>query len=484
MNYNAGITAFGAYVPRNRLQRSAIHAANTWFAPGLKAIAKGERAVANWDEDAITMAVEAARDALTGLDRSTVAAITLASTTAPFADRLNAAVVKEALNLSDDVASADAAGSLRAGVAALIQALKGVSDSNGAHLCVAAELRKARPASEAEMLQGDAAAAILVGRDDPVARFIGSYSRTLDFVDHYRANGEPFDYVWEARWIRDEGYTAIAGNVIGAGLGALGVDPGSIDHAVIAIPTRGVPETLAKRVGIRADAVSDTMMDRVGDSGCAHPLLLLAAALEKASPGERILLVGFGQGVDLAVFVATDALTRLAPRRGVSGALHRGRPDSNYLRFLFHRGLVDLDCGMRAEQDQKQPASALYRDRKAVMALIGGRCTKTGTVQFPQSAISVSSNAPAINTQEDYPLAERPARIVSFTADNLTYSPAPPCYYGMVDFDGGGRITMEFADVVEADVEVGREMRMVFRIKAIDEQRHFKRYFWKAEAVS
>ncbi|HEV3397019.1 MAG TPA: 3-hydroxy-3-methylglutaryl CoA synthase, partial [Xanthobacteraceae bacterium] len=59
-----GILAFGAYIPRLRLARRAIAEANGWFNPALKSQAKGERAICNWDEDAVTMAVEAARDAL------------------------------------------------------------------------------------------------------------------------------------------------------------------------------------------------------------------------------------------------------------------------------------------------------------------------------------------------------------------------------------------------------------------------------------
>ena len=83
-------------------------------------------------------------------------------------------------------------------------------------------------------------------------------------------------------------------------------------------------------------------------------------------------------------------------------------------------------------------------------------------------------------TQEDYPLAERRATIVTYTADSLSYTPAPPLYYGLIDFEGGGRMKVEFADVEEGDVEVGRELEMVFRIHAVDERRNFKRYFWKA----
>ena len=54
-----GIARFGAYIPRLRLDRAVIAATHGWMAPGLKGQAKGSRAFTSWDEDAITMAVEA-----------------------------------------------------------------------------------------------------------------------------------------------------------------------------------------------------------------------------------------------------------------------------------------------------------------------------------------------------------------------------------------------------------------------------------------
>jgi hydroxymethylglutaryl-CoA synthase len=471
-----GILASGAYLPRRRLQRAAVHAANRWFAPGLAGLAKGERAIANWDEDSITMAVEAARDCLTGTDRAGIEAVTLASTTHPFADRLNAGVVKEALGLGDVIGALDAGGSLRAGTSALIDALKG----GQTRLCLAADRRKARPASEAEMIQGDGAAALLVGPGAPIAELILARSVTIDFVDHFRAAGAPFDYGWESRWIRDEGYGRLLGGAIADTLAEAGIAPEAIDHSLIAMSARGVAAGLARSIGLRPESVADTLAGAVGDTGAAHPLLMLAAALEKARPGQTLLLAGFGQGADILILRTTDALAERRFGRGVGGHLADRQEDSNYLRFLFHRGLIGLDRGMRAELDEKQPGTTLYRNRKAVLGLIGARCTKTGTVQFPPSPIGVNPNDRSVGGQEDYPLAERLARIVTYTADSLTYSPDPPTYYGTIDFEGGGRIVTEFAEVTADDVQVGRAMRMVFRIKAFDEQRGFVKYFWKA----
>jgi uncharacterized OB-fold protein len=235
---------------------------------------------------------------------------------------------------------------------------------------------------------------------------------------------------------------------------------------------------------VNAQALIDPLSAQVGDTGAAHPLLMLASAFEQAQPGEKILLVSFGQGLDVLLLEATAGLTDLPARMGVAKSLTCRKPDENYLRYLFHRGALPLDRGMRAEKDERQPGTTLYRNRKSVLALVGGRSTKTGAVQFPKSDISVDQGDPGIGTQEDYPLAEKHARIATYTADRLTYSPDPPTYYGMLDFEGGGRLTTEFADVDAASVEVGRIMRMVFRVKAVDERRHFKRYFWKAAPIA
>jgi uncharacterized OB-fold protein len=86
----------------------------------------------------------------------------------------------------------------------------------------------------------------------------------------------------------------------------------------------------------------------------------------------------------------------------------------------------------------------------------------------------------AFHSQDDYPFAERTGKVMSHTADLLTYSPDPPAICGMVQFDGGGRIMMDFTDVDMTEVAVGLPMRMVFRVKDYDTQRGFTRYFWKA----
>ena len=153
----SGITAYGAYIPRTRLQKSAIADANDWFDASLRGLAKGERSVCNWDEDTLTMAVEAGQDCLSVLDAGSVNTLYLASTTLPFLDRQNSVVVSQALNLGDDLRTMDVAASQRAGTSALIAMLESRSTPGNA-LLVASEHRRSKCGSRAEMLWGDGAA--------------------------------------------------------------------------------------------------------------------------------------------------------------------------------------------------------------------------------------------------------------------------------------------------------------------------------------
>ena len=102
-----GITSYGAYIPRLRLDRMSIFNAMGWFAPAIMMVAQGERSMCNWDEDAVTMAVAASRDCLRGRDKQELDALYLASTTLPFADRQNAGIVASALNLKEHLLTAD-----------------------------------------------------------------------------------------------------------------------------------------------------------------------------------------------------------------------------------------------------------------------------------------------------------------------------------------------------------------------------------------
>ena len=471
-----GILAFGAYIPWRRLPRKAIADTHGWFNAALRGQAKGERAFCNWDEDPVTMAVEAARDALAGRERAAIAALRFASTSFPFLDRLHSGIVAEALGLDEGVSAIDVAASQRAATSALGEALK----SDAETLLVAAEKRAARAGSPFEVSSGDGAAAVVVGAGSPVATLLASASRTADFVDHFRSLDNHFDYQWEERWIRDAGYLQLVPPAIARCLGAAGVGGPEIAHFCMPATLARVTNMVAKAAGIGEKAICDPLHAGLGDTGAAHPLMLLASVLEKAKPGEKILLVGFGQGADALLFAATPQVAERAPRLGVAGHLARRKEETSYGRYLAFNDLITMERGMRSETDKGTALSSLWRNRDVVTSFRGGKCRKCGTLQIPRTDICVNPNCNALGTQEPHPFADMGGRIKSYTADRLTYSPDPPACYGMIEFAEGGRIMLDFTDINPDSLSVGQPMQMMFRIKDIDATRGFRRYYWKA----
>jgi hydroxymethylglutaryl-CoA synthase len=253
-----------------------------------------------------------------------------------------------------------------------------------------------------------------------------------------------------------------------------------VTHFCMPATLARVANSVAKAAGIDEKAVCDPLHANCGDTGAAHTLMLLVATLEKSKPGDKILLVGFGQGADALLLEVTPEITSRTRNMAVSGHLARRKEEASYGRYLAFNDLIELERGMRSETDKATALSSLYRNRETVTSFTGGKCSKCGTLQFPRSDICVNPNCNAIGTQEPHPFAEKAGRIKSYTADRLTYSPDPPSCYGMIEFEEGGRVMIDFTDIDADALKVGQPMRMMFRIKDIDTARGFRRYYWKA----
>ena len=470
-----GLLATARYSPRLRLERSEVYAQHRWMAPGLKSLAQGRRAMANWDEDAVTMAVAAARNLLAGAPLQGPAELSLASTTLPFAERLNAGIVAAALGLAPESVLRDVASSARAALTELIAALRQPSAAP-TRLVVAAERRHARPASPQEMIFGDGAAAASVGAGRAIASFVAARSVHADLVDHFRQTGETYDYGWEERWVRDEGYMKLAAGTIQQCLGDAGIAASDIAHFVMPAPLPRINDAVAKRVGIPPSAVVGTAADTVGDLGCAQPLAMLDDAVRAAAPGALILVAAFGSGCDVLMLERSNV-----PCPGT--VPDDGKPETSYLKYLSFTGQLPLAWGMRAEMDNKTALTAAWRDHVRMARFEGGQCERCNTLQFPRSRLCVNPACRAQDAQQPVSFADRAAKVLSFTSDFLAYTPAPPFQFGHIDFDGGGRVLMEFADTDLEELRVGLPLQMVYRIKDLDATRGFRRYFWKATPI-
>lgn len=465
-----GIAAIGGYLPLLRLDRKVAAKELAWS--GLAMPRAGFRTVADWDEDPLTMAVEAARD----LARSPPDALRFASTSAYFTDRSQAAVMVDALALAPATRSGDLAGSRRAGTTALLDALLG----GRAELVAAAEKREAQVGSAAHFGQGDGAAAVRTG-DNAAARLLGHACLTRDLVDRYTSREHPAPYVYEERFVRDIAVSELLVPTIRAACAEAGIDPARIAHAACAEPVSNCWKGVAKLLGIAASNHCETLTAQAGDLGAAHPLFGLGLAMAAARPGDLVLLVGFGSGVDAMIFEVTAPVPGAA---AMAALLNEGERIRDFTRFLSLTGAVDIDWGMRAEFEQKAQATVLDRVGRETIGFIGGR-DSTGNVQFPKSAYPVN---PALDGPEklaDVRLADELATVVSVTADRLNFSPDPPFDFGLVQFDangpgGGARVLMEMVNRPAAGFTVGDRVRMRLRIKSQNARLGFRTYFWKA----
>jgi 3-hydroxy-3-methylglutaryl CoA synthase len=477
-----GITAYGAYLPKLRLQRKAISEANAWFDTSLKGLASGERTMCNWDEDSITMAVEACRACLGDQDRANVRALFMASTSAPFLDRQNSVVISEALTLDVNIRSMDVSGSQRAGTSALLSAIDAVATiGRGKALVVAAEHRRSKCASKQEMVYGDGAVAIELGSDGVIAELVEAHSTSVDFVDRYRSDGFQFDVQGEERWIRDEGYLKLVPNAVNALLQKAGIEADAVRHFILPAEKLRIGQSVAREIGFSAESVADNLIEECGFTGTSHPLLLLAHSLEKAAPGDLIIVVGFGQGCDTFLFKVTDEILRYSSKGTVSRNLSRGLPENNYNKFISFNNLVEMDYGKRSEVDKNTYLSALYRDHKFLNGFMGGRCSACGTVQIPLASYCVNPKCNALHSQQEYCLSESKGHVVTWTADALTFDFSPPAYFGLVEFVEGGRLMVDFTEVDPDKFASGVSVTMHFRIRQIDNVRGFRRYFWKCK---
>lgn len=480
-----GILSCAAYVPRWRLSRTTIAAASGW-ANGMAKAQAGERSFGNWDEDSITMAVEAARlarDELAELgDATSITQLSLASTSMPFADRSNAGLMSEALNLGPEIAVQDLTGSRKSAVSELIQlqyAAKG-----GRQLLCASDCVDTLPASEAELSTGHGAAALVYGPGPILASILGSRSLQQDLVDQYRMNEQRSSYQLEGRWSRDAGVRPQFREVCNSLLGQAQVSPNQINWLLAPVDA-ALNRSLLKDCKLQQARTADVLMQSIGHCGAAHPIIMLAWALEQAKPGDYILLAGLGQGCELVLLqvqaragLKRDKHNKAGPNKtGMQQQLAAARTEENYTRYLGLRRMLSMDTGIRSERDNRTSQSAYFRRHEDINGFNGGLCSACGKLQFPRYPVCVHCQSQ--DSQSLYPMADLPGKVNSYTQDWLAYSPRPPLMFGNVHFPDGANVMMEFSDFLPGELQAGMPVRMAYRIKDFDHRRNFRRYFWK-----
>jgi 3-hydroxy-3-methylglutaryl CoA synthase len=470
----AGITSFGAYIPFYRLTHKEL--ARAW---GGRA-GDGERAVANVDEDSLTMAVEAARDLLSGREASEVDGLIFATTTPPYSEKQASSLIATAIDLRHDVRTADYTTSLRSGTTAIRSALDAVQAGSATNIIVAAaDNRLPQPKSAGERLFGDAAAAIAIGNSGVIARLVASHSTVDEITDVWRMGDNRFVGGWEERFAVTEGYQRTVRRAVGELFDRSGIGPSEISKAIFYAPDQGALATTAKSLGFSAAQLPDHMLGSVGSTGAAMPLLVLSSVLQNAVAGEKLLVVGYGGGCDAMLFEVTDEIERAnaAPRRAASGYLDSKGYITNYERYARFRGLIETEAARR--QPPAASAAQTWRESGDIYRFHGYRCGTCGTLQYPRQRVCIRCQSK--DNFEPERLAERRATLFTFTLDYLNTDPDPPSVMSIVDFEGGGRAYLMMTDRDPAEVKIGQEVEMTFR--RIYDADGFRNYYWKCRPL-
>ena len=332
----AGIIGCGVYIPRLRIKREEYQKAWGYFSPRWVE----EKSVAEFDEDAITMGVEAASNAFrnTKLNASHVDSVYFASTTPPYAEKQNASTLAAALGCGSDTATLDVTSSINCGIAALLSALDFASSDRGkTALVVASDAPLGDPSGPLDHQLGAGAAATIVGRDLINGVIEGAFSVTSESLgERFRRGGESFVATTELGRYQEVTSDSVIVSCVRGLMQRVGRSPKDYDFLTLQGVDPAKALDLSKRLGFEDKANLGDVSRNIGDTGAAAPLLILSRLLGSSSFKQRILVCSYGPGAGAdALSIIVDG--EMKPTAGITFDDYLSRKDyidySAYLKI-------------------------------------------------------------------------------------------------------------------------------------------------------
>ena len=433
--------------------------------------------MANFDEDSVSMAVAAAIDCLNGREREEIDGLLFATTTPPYAEKQCASIIATALDLRRDIFTADITDVLRAGTTALKSALDSVAAGSAKNvLMVASDNRQGPPKSEAERNSGDGAVAFIISEDAVIAEQAGSYTITENMMDTWRSAGDQCVRSWEDRFAIEEGLERIMGEAVSGFIEKEGVSVKDVTKLALYSPDARRHGQLARHLGFQPEQVQDPLFGRMGNTGAAFPLMLLAGALEDGSPGQLLLTVAYGDGSDVLGFRTTSKVGERGHGLGVSGFLDSGQVLDSYETYAKWRNVWLTDSSSRRPDPQSPSVTALWRESDQNIKFHGGVCNQCGYVQYPPQQVCVECQSRDDSTP--IRLSDKLGTVFTYSLDYLAGTVDTPLAVVVVDFEPGGRVLCMMTDREVGEVQIGMPVQMSFRKLRVVNGIH--NYYWKA----
>lgn len=452
-----GITATGSYVPPWRVPAKAI--ARHWPAGG-RAPGVTTASVAGYDEDVVTMGVEAARAALdaAGLDAAAVDALVFATCSSPYAEHGAGAEAAKPLALRRDTTVVELAGSTRGGVQGLRIACAMVAAGDAERvLVIAADDRRGEPGTALEQSFGAGAVALLVGADDVAVAVEGWASHRSGVATRWRPDGETTVRVFEdARFERQYGVL----EPVAAAAAALADRADDIRFVAIGHPDGALARPLRRALKLDDHVdLADDIPRTVGDLGAAAALQSLHEVCARAEVGAGGFVVGVepGSGADVALLRVVAPV----PAAGAAPAA----TEIDYVDFLQRKGAL-RGPGLNEPVVPWAATPAAHRDEPFTAELTALVCDACGSMNFPARRICIDCGATAFHPEP----MPRTGRVVTYNQQYVVaVSPEPvPVSVGVVRLDGaggnrGGQVSAMFTDSPAESIVIDAPVELVYR---------------------
>jgi 3-hydroxy-3-methylglutaryl CoA synthase len=342
----------------------------------------------------------------------------------------------------------------------------------------AADCRVPAPDSAFEPLFGDGGAALLIGNSDIAVEIEGGYTISSEFMDIWR--GEKDDYVqtWEDRFVVTHGYLEHLEEVVSGLFKKYNVTPKDFTKAIFyAYDSRRHTE-IAKKLGFDLKTqVQDPLLTTVGNTGASSALMMLVAALEEANPGDRLLLVNYGDGADAFILRVTDQIEKIRDRRGIKKHLVSKMMLPNYGKYLHFRNLMEWE--VKRQPEKFSALTMLWRDRNWVLSCHGHKCRQCGTIQFPMQRVCTWCQAK--DDFDEVRLSGKKGILFTYSMDNLVTSVDAPTVIAIVNLDGGGRFSTTLTDRDPEKITPDMPVELTFR--RVHEGQGIHNYFWKCRPI-
>ncbi len=344
----AGIVSYGAYIPRYRIKIEEI--AKVWgdnpnsIIDGLMVF---EKSVPDMDEDTITIAVEAARNAINraSVNPERIGAVFTGSESHPYAVKPTSTIVAEAIGATPNLTAADFEFACKAGTAA-IQACAGMTESGmiDLGLAIGADVSQGAPGDALEYTAAAGGVAYIIGKDNIIAKLESTYSFTTDTPDFWRREGKPYPE-HGGRFTGEPGYFKHVTSAAAGLMERLGTKPSDYKYAVFHQPNGKFPTRVAKMLGFSGEQIKPGLVvSRLGNTYSGSCMMGLAATLDIAEPGDRIFMTAFGSGAgsDAFSFSVTDRIDEVRNGAPSVEELLANPVYIDYATYAKHKGKIKL----------------------------------------------------------------------------------------------------------------------------------------------